>query len=221
MHMSKDGSLTWKADDGRTRTVTSVREWRPARVRRNPAVTSVSTAVKLQIQEAATPHDATPLSAFSKSLMDLDVSQTLAAARGLIGGGPGLTPTGDDMICGALLAARSLGWSAPTSLLQNMEHLLPRTTALSAACIRSAFQGYAVTDVVRLVDATVQREVLTPSLIASVVGLGHSSGADLLAGIAAVHSLDHQQPHHFISPQTRTSTPRRTTSSLPLRKEVQ
>ena len=199
-HVSEDGSLTWKGHDGHTRTIVSVREWHPTRVRRSPATTTVSDAVKQQIQEAATPHDSGPLDAFSRSLMDMDVSQILASAHALVGGGPGLTPAGDDMICGALLAARSLGWRAPNRLLQNMERLLPRTSALSAACIRSALQGYAVTDVVRLVDAAVQRKVLAPSVIASVASIGHSSGADLLAGIAAVHRLDHQQAHHFICP---------------------
>jgi hypothetical protein len=78
-----------------------------------------------------------------------------AALWGLVGAGHGLTPSGDDALCGMLLAlasvdhpdaARALG-----RLRAEVRPALRRTTSLSAALVVAAASGYAVPDVVRLV----------------------------------------------------------------------
>ncbi|WP_404392205.1 DUF2877 domain-containing protein [Humibacillus xanthopallidus] len=78
-----------------------------------------------------------------------------AAVRGLVGAGRGLTPSGDDALCGVLLALASVEHpdAARTlaALRAQLAKALGRTTSLSAALLAAAASGYAVPDVVRLV----------------------------------------------------------------------
>lgn len=94
-----------------------------------------------------------------------------------VGRGEGLTPRADDVLCGALLAARALGLALPDVLP------LERTTSLSASLLVAANAGYAVSCVVDHVtdavagvaDLTLTRE--------RVLAIGHTSGEALLAGV--------------------------------------
>ncbi|MGD7733088.1 DUF2877 domain-containing protein [Propionibacteriaceae bacterium G57] len=111
----------------------------------------------------------------------------------LIGWGRGLTPSGDDLVCGvllALVAAGRLRTDEAEGLLANQLH---RTTSLSARLLRCAAAGLGVPQVVRLVDASFDAsfDVATPgaATIAAVHAIGHSSGRDLCAGLAG--ALDH------------------------------
>ena len=78
-----------------------------------------------------------------------------AAVRGLVGAGRGLTPSGDDALCGVLLALASVehpdAARALAALRAQLVPALGRTTSLSAALVAAAASGYAVPDVVRLV----------------------------------------------------------------------
>ena len=78
-----------------------------------------------------------------------------AAVRGLVGAGLGLTPSGDDALCGVLLALASVehpdAARALAALWAQLVPALGRTTSLSAALVAAAASGYAVPDVVRLV----------------------------------------------------------------------
>ena len=106
------------------------------------------------------------------------------AVAGLVGRGPGLTPTGDDALAGALLVAFALGTG--TALADAVRARLGATTAVSAALLDAAADGYAARDVVTLVDAAVGND---PRAVAralpAVLALGHTSGADLVAGVRA------------------------------------
>jgi hypothetical protein len=128
------------------------------------------------------------------------------AVLGLVGAGRGLTPSGDDALCGVVLALASTGHPcAATALAAVRDAMLPalgRTTSISAALLMAAASGYAVPDVVRLVhhlgeggpgaDRTAYGLV-----VERVLGIGHTSGRDLLAGVSgALHALaDILQPH--------------------------
>lgn len=133
-----------------------------------------------------------------------------ALLTNLIGSGPGLTPSGDDVLSGALLTLRSAGELAAVDRLDRaMEPLLPATTSLSAALLRAAAAGYAAPEVVALVDLLargpepmdhhdmgVSPGPSTPattsaipwqsigSALERVLAIGHTSGSDLVAGIA-------------------------------------
>lgn len=108
--------------------------------------------------------------------------------RGLVGRGPGLTPSGDDTLAGLLLTARALGgWP---ELAAEAEAALTRTTSLSAALLRAAIDGYAVPAVVTYVAAAVVGDApACARLRPEVLAFGHSSGAALLEGIGQALAL--------------------------------
>src|SRR5215475_6042897 len=73
----------------------------------------------------------------SSSLDDAEIAE-------LIGLGPGLTPSGDDLLGGALVALASLGSDRTRDVLWNACRAhLDRTGEISAAHLRSAARGYA------------------------------------------------------------------------------
>lgn len=103
--------------------------------------------------------------------------------RPLVGLGAGLTPSGDDTLAGALLALAA--WqAAPDAAV--LDPVYPRTTTLSAALLDHARTGHGVPVLVRLVDAALADDVdATTAALPEVLAIGHSSGGDLLAGLAA------------------------------------
>ena len=120
--------------------------------------------------------------------------------RSLVGAGPGLTPSGDDVLSGALLGLRLHSAAArelvPT-LWAAVRGRLGATTDLSAALLTEASQGYAVPPVVRLGAALAGGRTgdLSP-LVARVRSIGHTSGSDLLAGLAgALEALQDNESH--------------------------
>ena len=95
-----------------------------------------------------------------------DLAHDLAAAalagrsadpgvRGLVGVGRGLTPSGDDALCGVLLTLAAVdapsARPALSAVRTAVRSVLPWTTSLSAALLVAAGAGYAVPDVARLV----------------------------------------------------------------------
>jgi hypothetical protein len=106
--------------------------------------------------------------------------------RALVGAGVGLTPSGDDALCGALLVLRAAGHPAAAHLATAVIGRLGATTSLSASLLREATDGYAVPAVVRLVSAAVAgRAAEREGALADVLAIGHTSGADLAAGVLA------------------------------------
>ena len=104
----------------------------------------------------------------------------LAAARPLLGLGPGLTPAGDDCLVGWLSGAwaagadgRRLVEAVRPGLLAAATHL---TTRLSAAFLAAAVNGEAAEPLHGFVLAP------TEARLAGLLELGATSGADLLAG---------------------------------------
>lgn len=104
----------------------------------------------------------------------------LAAARPLLGLGPGLTPAGDDCLVGWLAGAWTAG-AAGRRLVEAMEpdllaaatHL---TSRLSTAFLAAAVNGEAAEPLHGFVLAP------TEARLAGLLALGATSGADLLAG---------------------------------------
>ncbi|HEV7147862.1 MAG TPA: DUF2877 domain-containing protein [Pedococcus sp.] len=134
-----------------------------------------------------------------------DVRSGVAA---LVGAGPGLTPSGDDVLCGMLLGLRLAGpaWaSLGTVLWRAVQPRLASTTSLSAALLAEAAEGYAVPPVVRVAEALVGGDTAQiAAAVPAVLAIGHTSGADLLGGL--VGALEAFIPH------TRRAT---TLGSLP------
>jgi Protein of unknown function (DUF2877) len=112
-----------------------------------------------------------------------------AGVGALVGRGPGLTPSGDDALAGALLVAHALGTG--TALADAVRARLAATTAVSAALLDAAADGYAARPVVMLVDAAVADDAeAVRRALPAVLAIGHTSGADTVTGIrAALDSL--------------------------------
>ncbi|KRE43828.1 oxamate carbamoyltransferase subunit AllH family protein [Knoellia sp. Soil729] len=117
----------------------------------------------------------------SPSAVTVDWTSLLAQ----VGRGEGLTPRADDVLCGALLAARALGVSLPATLP------VERTTSLSASLLEAAHAGYAVPAVIDHVTAVVAGSADTTSTREAVLAIGHTSGAGLLEGIDLVRNTSH------------------------------
>lgn len=107
----------------------------------------------------------------------------------LVGLGPGLTPSGDDALGGAMVALHALG--RPDVARRLAERVLPqareRTTVISVAHLAAAADGEGAAALHATVAALggARRRALGPCLDA-LAALGHSSGWDALAGAAAV-----------------------------------
>ncbi len=153
-----------------------VRYWRPARVRR---VTTRFAPGVVEVLDAAgaAPHLVARAAAVVEN--PLDDARWLP----LVGAGPGLTPSGDDALCGVLLARYATGGPVPGEVVARVRH---RTTALSAGLLDAARQGYGVPEVVALVDAAMAGDArATAARLPAVLAIGHSSGRDLVAGLLA------------------------------------
>jgi hypothetical protein len=107
----------------------------------------------------------------------------------LIGLGPGLTPSGDDFLCGAMATLRYLGRGEVAGRLA--ERVLPParsgTSLISACYLRCAAQGEASEVLFNVLACVVSggKDGLDAHLDA-VDAVGHTSGWDSLAGAAAV-----------------------------------
>lgn len=124
------------------------------------------------------------LEALDASIRDGDRTAAAAAARGLIGLGPGLTPAGDDALAGVESALYAVGHPAAGFLAAALLDVETRTTTLSVALLRHAARGEASERVQRLLDGLLGPD---PSAMAAAITLavrhGATSGSDLLAGV--------------------------------------
>ncbi len=111
--------------------------------------------------------------------------------RRLLGRGPGLTPYGDDVLCGALVALHATGhpvaavWSADV-VATPLEAL---TTATSAGLLRLAAEGWCIDEVAAYLTA-VSRGSGLDAATAGLLAVGHSSGQGLIDGINRVVDAD-------------------------------
>lgn len=105
--------------------------------------------------------------------------------RGLVGAGPGTTPSGDDIIVGVLAGLRATGDDSRAHALELATRpLLPRTTEASRHYLRHAMNG-AFAEHVHHAIAALSGFGSVPSLVADAQAWGATSGTDLLHGIAA------------------------------------
>lgn len=102
--------------------------------------------------------------------------------EGLLGRGPGLTPSGDDVLAGYLVGAAAYGVAADDVCRLVASQAAARTTTLSAALLRHAAAGETIPQVSGLLDALAGRRPLDRAL-AELLAVGHTSGAALAAGV--------------------------------------
>lgn len=113
-----------------------------------------------------------------------DVARSVVGARLLAGLGGGLTPAGDDFIVGALLARWAAG--AENALSEAVaQAAAPLTTTLSAAYLRAAARGECSAYWHALLAAVAGGADWRPAA-RELLAVGHTSGADALAGFLSV-----------------------------------
>lgn len=103
------------------------------------------------------------------------------AATDLLGRGSGLTPVGDDVLCGYLATAVAAGrTSATATVADEVARLAPRrTTALSAQLLACAISGDVLPEFAALVCGLADPAPALDEL----VRVGHTSGAGLALGL--------------------------------------
>jgi Protein of unknown function (DUF2877) len=109
-----------------------------------------------------------------------------AAVRDLVGLGPGLTPSGDDFLTGALAVLDAIGEADVRATLARviMQALPGRTSPLSACLLRAACAGHVGERLHDAVSALLVGDV--EAAIEAAENIGDSSGRDMLAGAAMV-----------------------------------
>jgi len=105
-----------------------------------------------------------------------------ATVPALVGRGDGLTPVGDDVLAGWLVAARAVGRDL-TQLAAVVHDSSHSTTALSATLLAHAADGEAVPQFRELLLALAAGRDVEPA-VARLVTVGHTSGAGMLLGAA-------------------------------------
>jgi hypothetical protein len=107
----------------------------------------------------------------------------------LLGLGPGLTPSGDDALCGVLLALKAMGSQVATRLSQRLAAAIEResaqaTTALSGQFLVAAMEGQGSAVLHEFVGALAGGETARiPAALEKLSRVGHSSGLDAAAGV--------------------------------------
>lgn len=195
-----DGAVSWTGPVGPV-VVRVVREWAPARSAQGEvaaaALSAVRTVVSRAVLSGADPGIDSRLAAgLAEAACDHDASA--AAAAGLLGSGPGLTPVGDDVLAGFLAGAAAFGLDA-AALRQVTAVLAPaRTTALSAALLWHAARGECIDELAALAAVLTGQRRCGPDqaqgAVSRLLSVGHTSGAALALGLViAAESALHRQ----------------------------
>jgi hypothetical protein len=114
------------------------------------------------------------------------------AWQDLLGLGPGLTPSGDDLTGGMMLALHRLGQFSILRSLSTAVALVvdDRTNPISAAHLKAAMEGMGSEAVHRAMDSILADDRAgLPAALGRVEKVGHTSGWDTLAGIVIVFRL--------------------------------
>lgn len=100
----------------------------------------------------------------------------------LLGRGPGLTPSGDDVLAGYLIGARAFGVRVESLAALVERDAAQQTSALSAQLLRNAAAGQCTPQLADLVAACVTGRHVDKA-VAAVLRIGSSSGAALATGL--------------------------------------
>lgn len=180
-----DGVVTWTGPVGPV-VLRPVREWAPARAITGHVASTAVREAHVALSQAGVAR------VVGQVLGDARVSgQGLAeAAVRLLGRGPGLTPSGDDLLAGYLVGAYAFSLEVPDLRRVIAARAATATTALSAALLSHAATGECIDQVASLAAALIGRGSAGPA-IRRLLAVGHTSGAALADGLvhAAVSAL--------------------------------
>ncbi|GAW52310.1 uncharacterized protein PD653_4484 [Nocardioides sp. PD653] len=97
----------------------------------------------------------------------------------VVGRGDGLTPLGDDIVCGWLAVHRAAGVDTP-EIDAAVRSCLDRTTLLSATLLDCAIHGEVIAEFAAYVASL--GSVAEPARAAALAAVGHTSGGGMLYG---------------------------------------
>lgn len=172
---------------GATRVTAAPTPWSPPRVHgllargaRPDRLADLARALRTRPLD---PSCAAPLADLEQALRTADPAATKRAAWALLGRGPGLTPSGDDILCGVLLAAHATGRPLH-ALARALEApgTEQRTPLLSLSLLRHAARGECVPQAAAVLRGLGASAPLDATALFAV---GHHSGTDLARGILA------------------------------------
>jgi hypothetical protein len=171
------GGVGWTGPAGPV-AISPVRHWAPARVSPGAVVPAALAQVK-----AALPG---PASAGLDAglLSGLRAADPAWLVPRLLGRGPGLTPSGDDVLAGFLVGAYAFGLDLSGLRRAVLRRAPDATTALSAALLWHAARGECTDETAAVVSALSGRGAPEVAL-AGLVAVGHTSGAALAWGLTA------------------------------------
>lgn len=119
--------------------------------------------------------------------------EILSETTGLIiGRGQGLTPSGDDFLCGwvvtLLCAEKNMKFTSQLSntieyLLLQIKYFLNNTTWPSQMMLKGAIKGWTIEPVLELIHDIFSGVSISLDKLSKIWTIGHSSGADMIAGI--------------------------------------
>ncbi|HEY3006735.1 MAG TPA: DUF2877 domain-containing protein [Micromonosporaceae bacterium] len=185
------------------------RWWRPATVRPvagEPA--RLRAAVAALTGLVADPLDAAGRAAAGPLVQALSTGTPVrpAVAR-LLGRGPGLTPTGDDVLAGALVTLSAFAPRAAAPLAAAVTESAPAaTTAVSAALLRHAARGECIPELADLLAAVAGgRDTGGLARAAgALLAVGHCSGAGLVHGVILGLAVASRQTPYLGAPAVAT-----------------
>lgn len=150
------------------------RWWRPARPR------TVAGRLSDTHPPPLDPGTSAAVARFTRALAtDAPLAGPVAA---LLGRGPGLTPLGDDVLAGALVALMAAGSPAgPRLAAEVMTAAFRRTTFVSAALLWHAARGECIPELAALLTGM-------PGAAEALLRVGHTSGAGLAHGVRAART---------------------------------
>jgi hypothetical protein len=155
----------------------------------------VGELVRVGLATAIDPEGAAGLTLLFRAVRERDPVPARAAARALLGRGPGLTPEGDDLVAAV---AGTLAVVGPVTGVDGtvrdtlLGALVPgpgRTTALSTTLLALASERRLAEPAGRLLDLGPGGKAAWPGALSRLERLGHGSGRAYAAGIAATASL--------------------------------
>jgi len=195
-----DGAVSWTGPAGPV-VVRATREWAPPRLARGEVAAAALAAARAGLSGSDPGAGSPRLADLAAAARDPDASAAaISAATSLLGAGPGLTPSGDDVLAGFLAGAAAFGIDA-TALREATELLAPaRTTALSAVLLRHAARGECIDELAGLAAVLTTQPPRGPELagpaVSRLLSVGHTSGAALALGLltAAESALRAQTP---------------------------
>jgi Protein of unknown function (DUF2877) len=131
--------------------------------------------------QAAMPGVAALVRILAGAAGDLDDMSGLA---GLIGLGPGLTPSGDDLIGGALIGLAALGRTeCRDALWDRCGALIEQTNDISRVHLQAAALGYGAAALHAAIHATMGGQTARlHQALGALTAIGHTSGLDAFAG---------------------------------------